>query len=585
MTGPLRVAHLTTVDMSLRYLVLPQLLAVQELGGEPVGISSPGPFVTELEDAGIRHIPLRSSTREMDLLADIRAIGELWRVLRHERPDILHTHNPKPGLYGRVLGRLAGVPVIVNTIHGLYAAPDDHLLKRLFVYGLEAFACRFSDAELVQSREDYRLLTKWRIAPPLKTQLLGNGVDLERFRPALFSDVMRARTREQLGVTPESIVVGMVGRLVAEKGYAELFAAARDLPPNYQLVCIGPDDPGKADALPRSLVEDAANNGVVFVGMRPDVDRLYNAMDIFILPSHREGFPRAAMEAAAMGLPIIATDIRGCREVVTDGTNGILFPVGDVDALVGAIERLGSNHVLRSKMSKASMRLAAERFDERVVVDTVLRAYADVAAAKGIRRLGAIEHELHLRPARVTDATIIARLHLAAISSGFLPVLGHRFLSVLYRALIGWPDGWVFVAEGGHITGFVAGVADTSGFYRHFLFRHGLAALWTALPRLWRPRVAAMAWETARYGSPSDIPAELLATAVASDGRGRGVARRLGRHLLESMQNAGVGRVKVVVGAENEAARGLYRSLGFTVSRQLEVHSGEESLELVWSAP
>ena len=145
----LRVAHLTTVDVSLRYLLLLQLTAVRAGNGEPIGISSPGPFVAELEAAGVRHIPLVSSTRSMNVIADIKSAFELWRVLRRERPDILHTHNPKPGVYGRIVGRLAGVRVVVNTVHGLYANEDDRRAKRFVVYGLEALAARFSHAELV----------------------------------------------------------------------------------------------------------------------------------------------------------------------------------------------------------------------------------------------------------------------------------------------------------------------------------------------------------------------------------------------------------------------------------------------------
>lgn len=149
----MKVAHLTTVDLSLRYLVFSQMLAVRDAGGEAIGISAPGPWVDELEAAGIRHIPLHSSTRGMDIPADLRAARQLWKILRRENLDVLHTHNPKPGLYGRVLGRLAGVPIVVNTVHDLYATPDDPLPKRALFYALEAFASRFSDAELVQNPE------------------------------------------------------------------------------------------------------------------------------------------------------------------------------------------------------------------------------------------------------------------------------------------------------------------------------------------------------------------------------------------------------------------------------------------------
>ena len=175
------MAHLTTVDLSLRFLVRPQLLAVLESGGEAVGVSAPGPWVEELEADGIRHVPLTASTRGMSLVNDFKAILQFWRVLRREQFTVLHTHNPKPGLYGRILGRLAGVPLVVNTLHGLYATEDDPVAKRALVYSLEALASRFSDAELLQNQEDLAFSRRTRLIPRGKAHLLGNGVNLDRF--------------------------------------------------------------------------------------------------------------------------------------------------------------------------------------------------------------------------------------------------------------------------------------------------------------------------------------------------------------------------------------------------------------------
>ncbi|MEA2057639.1 MAG: glycosyltransferase family 4 protein, partial [Actinomycetota bacterium] len=248
-----------------------------------------------------------------------------------ERPDVIHTHTPKPGLYGRIIGRLAGVPAVLNTVHGLYATPDDRPAKRAIVYALEALAARFSDAELIQSAEDHELLIERRITRPDRTVLLGNGVDLERFAPVPNDE--RLSVRRALGIDDERVVVGMVGRLVAEKGYNELFEAASKLDDRCIVVVIGPHEPDKDDGLDPAVVARAEQEGVRFLGMRSDVDALYGAMDIFVLPSHREGFPRAAMEAAATGIPVVATDIRGCREVVDPGVNGLLVPVRDADAL------------------------------------------------------------------------------------------------------------------------------------------------------------------------------------------------------------------------------------------------------------
>ena len=378
----MKVAHLTTVDMSLRYLVMPQLVAVVEGGGEAVGISAPGPWVGELEAAGIRFRALHSSTRSFSVVADLRAAVELYRVLREERPDVLHTHNPKPGLYGRIVGRLARVPIVVNTVHGLYAAPDDPWAKRTLVYTLEALAARCSDAELVQNPEDLALLHRLRISP--RAELLGNGVDLDRFDPDRLDPEVRRTVRAALGVRDDQVVVGTIGRLVREKGYPELLDAATRLDPErFVLVCVGGDDPEKADALDRATIEAARARGVRFLGHRDDVAELLAAFDVFVLASHREGFPRAAMEAAAMGLPVVATDIRGCREIVEPGVNGTLVPVRDAAALVAAITPLGESEV-RRVWGQASRARARTHFDERDVVRRVLAAYAAVARRKGL---------------------------------------------------------------------------------------------------------------------------------------------------------------------------------------------------------
>ena len=380
---PITVAHLTTIDLSLRFLVLAQLRSVRDAGGIAIGISAPGPWVADLEREGIRHIALRSSTRARSVRADLRAAVELWRVLRREQIDVLHTHNPKPGLYGRIVGRLAGVPIVVNTVHGLYATEDDPLPKRLTVYALEAIAARFSDAELVQNPEDLALMERLHITR--RAQLLGNGVDLTRFDPARFSPEQRHALRTELGAGDTTIVVGTVGRLVAEKGYPELFEAMAQLPRDrYLLVVAGADDPDKPDALDPAVVTRARESGVRLLGQRDDVDALYAAMDVFVLASHREGFPRAAMEAAAMGVPIVATDIRGCRQVVDDGRTGLLVPVANPATLASAIAGLGENDESRQAMGRAARALAEQRFDEKNVVDLVLESYRAVALRKGL---------------------------------------------------------------------------------------------------------------------------------------------------------------------------------------------------------
>jgi glycosyltransferase involved in cell wall biosynthesis len=308
---------------------------------------------------------------------DVAALVELTRRFRELRPAIVHTHNPKPGLYGRLAAKAARVPVVVNTVHGLYAVPTDPLPKRTLVYGLERVAAACSDAELLQNVEDVEVLRRWHV-PADRLTVLGNGIDLGRFSIE-HRAAARADLRAEWDIPEESVVVGAVGRLVLEKGYAELFDAwARIVAdrPDAVLVVIGPDDEDKADSLPADVRASGRRAGVRFVGHRSDVERCYHAMDVYVLASWREGFPRSAMEAAACGLPIVATDIRGCRQVVDDGVTGRLVGVRSPDDLVRAIGDLVDDPDGRRDMGAAAAAKARLEFDQQRVIDTTLETYA-----------------------------------------------------------------------------------------------------------------------------------------------------------------------------------------------------------------
>ena len=174
----------------------------------------------------VEHRALRHATRSMAPHRDLAALRELYGLLRELRPDVVHTHNPKPGVYGRLAARAARVPAVVNTVHGLYALPEDRRAKRAVVYSLERIAAACSDAELIQNPEDIDTLRRIGI-PTRKLRLLGNGVDLARFRPA--DPMTRAAVRAELGIPEEAVVCGVVGRLVWEKGHQDAIRAVAAL--------------------------------------------------------------------------------------------------------------------------------------------------------------------------------------------------------------------------------------------------------------------------------------------------------------------------------------------------------------------
>jgi glycosyltransferase involved in cell wall biosynthesis len=378
--------------MSLDWLLLPQLQAFAASGYDVVAMSAPDDHVAAISAAGIEHVSIPALTRAVSPARDWRALRQLQRAFREVAPDIVHTHNPKPGLLGRIAAQRAGVPVVVNTVHGLYATAEDAWMRRSAVYGLERMASTFSDAELVQNIEDLELLRSLGV-PDSKLTLLGNGIDLDRFDPASVPDDTRSRIRSELGVGEETVLVGAVGRLVWEKGYREVFAAAEQLgASNCRFVVIGPHEPGKSSAIGRSARAAAERLGVIFAGHREDMPEVYNALDIYVLASYREGYPRSAMEASAMGLPLVASDVRGCRQVVVDGETGYLFRVGDAEALAQSVSRLVADPALRTRVGAAARAKAVVDFDDRCVIATTLRTYdwllasqASLARADAVR--------------------------------------------------------------------------------------------------------------------------------------------------------------------------------------------------------
>jgi glycosyltransferase involved in cell wall biosynthesis len=376
-----RLLHVTTSDMSLELLLGPQLRAFRDAGYEVHTASAPGPYVEGLVAEGIVHHPLRHATRSTAPHRDVAALVELHRLFRRLRPDIVHTHNPKPGVYGRIAARTARVPLVVNTQHGLYAQPGDRWRRRAPIYALERIAAACSDIELVQNPEDIEALARLGV-PRGKLWFLGNGIDLDRFQPR---PEVRREVRTELGFTDADIVVGAVGRLVHEKGYADLFEAARLLAPNHpelRWLVVGPTDTEKGDPLTEADIAAAQDAGVRFLGRRDDPERLYQAMDIYVLASHREGWPRSAMEAAACGLPAVATDIRGCRQVIEDGVTGVLVPVRSPDSMADAIGRLAEQPDRRRGLAATAASRARKRFGQDRVVAVSRHAYGHSEPAR-----------------------------------------------------------------------------------------------------------------------------------------------------------------------------------------------------------
>jgi glycosyltransferase involved in cell wall biosynthesis len=384
----IKVAHIAASDVTLTTLLLNQLNHFREAGFEVAGIAARGPHAKDLDAAGVPFFEIPVS-RSFGPLGDLRALIELVRLLRRERFDIIHTHTPKGGLIGQYAALLAGVPLRMHTIHGLYFPGFMKPEQRWMFVWLERITLMFSHYNFSQNPEDMPVAVAEKISRPERLEQIGNGIPLERFDPAAVSAEQRRAIRKELGYSDDHLVIGMVGRLVAEKGYYDAFEAARILKqrvPAARFLFVGRFEP-KFDAIkPEDLERHGIADIAQFLGHRDDVDRLYAAMDIFMLPSHREGFPRSVMEAAAMAKPSVVTQIRGCRQTVDDGVTGLMVPLRDPPALADALERLLRSPDERERMSAAARAKAVREFDETKIIDSIIAAYRRLSAAapKGI---------------------------------------------------------------------------------------------------------------------------------------------------------------------------------------------------------
>jgi glycosyltransferase involved in cell wall biosynthesis len=376
MPSSIKVADVWSSDMGAA-LSAPRLAHFQKRGYQQFVICPDGPRLDRVRAAGATWLPLDASRRLLDPTGDAVAAWQIVRYARTLRFDIVHTHNIKTGLIGRTAAGLARLPKVIHTMHGMPFSRDTPWPKRYGHIGLEWMATKFADRILVQSIEDRDTLLHSRVVRPEKVVRIGNGIDLQRFDPARVSG---AAFREELGLGPADVLFLSAGRIVREKGFVELgeaTALARARNPHVRVAVLGPRDVIKADVLTDEEMSRARAAGVDFVGERPEweMPALYAAADAVILPSWREGLPRVLIEGSAMGKPLIATDVRGCREVVVAGRGGLLVPVRSPQALADAIGQLADDSALRSRLGAFNRGRALDQYDLRAVITRVERVY------------------------------------------------------------------------------------------------------------------------------------------------------------------------------------------------------------------
>jgi glycosyltransferase involved in cell wall biosynthesis len=335
-------------------------------------------------EQGIRVFRFRGIDRPIRPLKDLRAKNRLARALAERRDTIVHTHTFKGGLLGRWAAHAAGVPVIVHHNHGMSFQETSGRLRRAVIARVERFAAARCDHIISVNRADIEWAVDAGVAPREKFTFVPNGVARQRI------EAVRAVGRDELtrtlGIPSDSALVTVVARLVSEKGYPDLFAALAEVPSvdgrPVHLVALG-DGPER-----EVLLKQAGRLGVAgrvhFLGYRADALCWAKACDVFALPSLREGHSVTVIEAMGLALPIVATDIRGIRDSVRDGREGLLVPPRDAAALAAALRQVLGNPAEAEQMADAARERFRLEYTEDRMKERVWAVYEAVAREKGI---------------------------------------------------------------------------------------------------------------------------------------------------------------------------------------------------------
>jgi glycosyltransferase involved in cell wall biosynthesis len=402
--------HVTTIPMSLTFL-RGQVGYMKARGFEVHALSSPG---EDLDAFGEREgvaVSAVEMPRRVTPLRDLRAVGAIVREMRRIRPVIVHAHTPKGGLLGMIAARAYGAPVRVYHMRGLPLTAATGWKRRL-LWATERVACRLAHQVLCVSHTVRAEAVQAGVCPPEKIRVLlggsGNGVDSEgRFNPARQGEAARARVRARFGIPAEAPVIGFVGRLVRDKGVVELaeaWAALREEHPDLHLVLVGPFEP--QDPVPagveRLLREDPR---VHLAGMDWDTPPYYAAMDLVVLPTYREGFPNVPLEAAAMGLPVVATRVPGCVDAVADGETGLLVEPRDACDLRRALSVYLQEPALRRRHGEAARARVLRDFRQEAIWEAIHEEYLRLLRLRGVATPSdPAVSDGAARPARWTDA-------------------------------------------------------------------------------------------------------------------------------------------------------------------------------------
>ena len=387
--GAIKLVHVMTSPLFLNFFQ-GQSAYMRARGIHLSVITSPGELLDRFAyQEGVAAFPVQMP-RRITPTYDLLALARICLILRSIRPHLVHAHTPKGGLLGMVGAWLCRVPIRIYHIHGLpYLTASG--LKRLLLRWSEKVACRLAHAVLCVSYSIRQIAVDERLCPASKIKVLAagsiQGVDADgRFNPNRFTEQEKQGLRSRLGLPEQAVVIGFVGRIVRDKGMIELAEAWRRLREDYSqahLLLVG--DYEEQDPVPDE-VRNLLNNDprVHITGWLTDTAPYYAVMHLLVLPSYREGFPNTPLEAAAMELPVVATDIPGTRDAVVDGETGTLVPPYDAEALARAIRRYLNDPDLRRAHGKAGRQRVLQHFQQEIVWQALYEEYVSLLRAKSL---------------------------------------------------------------------------------------------------------------------------------------------------------------------------------------------------------
>ena len=379
-----KLIRITTVPLSLKVLLKGQLRFMASNGFDVKGVSSEGEELREVhENEGIA-VEAITMSRKITPFQDLKSLWEMWNFLRKEKPQIVHTHTPKAGIIGMLAARLAGVPHRLHTVAGL-PLMEATGTKRKILNIVEKLTYSSATRVYPNSKGLYDFILQNNFTQSNKLKIIANGssngIDTTFFSPDQVTELERVTLREKLNIQPDNFVFVFVGRIVSDKGINELIKAFSQLqavenkPTGIKLLLVGGLENDLDPLNPETLAEINQNKDIISVGFQQDVRSFFAIADALVFPSYREGFPNVVMQAGAMGLPSIVSDINGCNEIIVEGENGLIIPPKNVEKLKEKMLTLAKDKNLYTKLKGNSRRMIENRYEQSVVWNALLEEY------------------------------------------------------------------------------------------------------------------------------------------------------------------------------------------------------------------